>query len=95
MIVPIPSINLPHTPSPKNICPVIIKIPYTPDFVRLAESYGIKGIRVENESEIDAAFEEAKSNKKMPTIIEFIIASDELVLPMVKPGKPVNDMIIN
>ncbi len=75
---------------PNEKCP-----PYTPDFVRLAESYGIKGIRVENESEIDAAFEEAKSNKKMPTIIEFIIASDELVLPMVKPGKPVNDMIIN
>ena len=35
---------------------------YTPDFVKLAESYGAKGIRVTKTEEISAAFEEAKKN---------------------------------
>lgn len=45
---------------------------YTPDFVKLAESYGAKGIRVTKREEIAPAFEEAKKNTKTPTIIEFI-----------------------
>ena len=42
---------------------------YTPDFVKLAESYGAKGIRVFNKNEVAAAFEEAKKNTKVPTLI--------------------------
>ena len=38
---------------------------YTPDFIRLAESYGAKGIRVTEKDQIAAAFEEAKKNKKL------------------------------
>ena len=37
---------------------------YTPDFIRLAESYGAKGIRVTEKDQIAAAFEEAKKNTK-------------------------------
>ena len=59
---------------------------YTPDFIRLAESYGAKGIRVTEKDQIAAAFEEAKKNTKTPTIIEFIIDPEEMVYPMVKPG---------
>ena len=51
---------------------------YTPDFVKLAESYGAKGIRVTETEEIAAAFEEAKKNTKTPTLIEFIIDPEEL-----------------
>ena len=46
---------------------------YTPDFVKLAESYGAKGLRVSRKEEIAAAFEEAKKNTKTPTLIEFLI----------------------
>jgi acetolactate synthase-1/2/3 large subunit len=74
---------------PNEDCP-----PYTPDFVKVAESYGGVGIRVENEAEIDAAFAEAKKQKNVPTIIEFLIASDEIVLPMVKSGNPMSEMIL-
>lgn len=74
---------------PNDACP-----PYTPDFVRLAESYGAHGIRVEREEDINAAFAEAKKHKKEPTVIEFLIASDEIVLPMVKSGNPMSEMIL-
>lgn len=68
---------------------------YTPDFVRLAESYGAKGIRVTKKSEIAAAFEEAKKNTKTPTLIEFIIDPEEMVYPMIKPGGTLEDMIMD
>lgn len=74
---------------PNRSCP-----PYTPDFVKLVESYGGVGIRVEKEEEIDAAFEKAKENRDVPTLIEFMIATDEIVLPMVKSGNPMSEMIL-
>lgn len=37
---------------------------YTPDFVKLAESYGAKGIRVMRKEDIAAAFEQAKKRRK-------------------------------
>ncbi len=74
---------------PNSSCP-----PYTPDFVKLAESYGAYGIRVEKEEDIDAAFAEAKKHKHAPTIIEFMISTDEIVLPMVKGGNPMSEMIL-
>ena len=39
---------------------------YTPDFIKLAESYRAKGIRVTKKEEIAAAFKEAKKNTKAP-----------------------------
>ena len=68
---------------------------YTPDFVKLAESYGAKGIRVTKTEEISAAFEEAKKNTKTPTLIEFIIDPEEMVYPMIKPGGTLEDMIMD
>ena len=74
---------------PNKNCP-----PYTPDFVKLVESYGGVGIRVEREEDIDAAFAEAKKHKDVPVLIEFMIATDEIVLPMVKSGNPMSEMIL-
>ncbi len=74
---------------PNDNCP-----PYTPDFVALAESYGCKGIRVTKPEEIRTALLDAQATTDRPTIIEFIIATDELVLPMVKSGSPMSDMIL-
>lgn len=67
---------------------------YTPDFVRLAESYGAKGIRVTNESEIAGALLEAKSTEKIPVVIEFIIGREENVMPIVPPGNSLENMIL-
>lgn len=74
---------------PGKDCPV-----YEPDFVKWAESYGTKGIRVTNTEEMNAAFEEAKKNKKTSTVIEFMIATEDIVLPMVKSGTAMSQMIL-
>lgn len=68
---------------------------YRPDFVKLAESYGAYGIRVEKEEDIAKAFEEAKTHKNAPTLIEFIIDAEELVYPMIKPGGTLEEMLLS
>lgn len=68
---------------------------YTPDFIKLAESYGAKGIRVTKREEISAAFEEAKKNTTVPTLIEFIIDPEEMVYPMIQPGGTLEQMILD
>ncbi|MDF2586237.1 MAG: acetolactate synthase, large subunit, biosynthetic type [Anaerocolumna sp.] len=78
-----------HCGGANNGCPA-----YSPDFIKLAESYGAFGIRVEKEEDIELAFNNAMKNEKAPTIIEFMIDSEELVLPMVQGGKPLSEMIL-
>ena len=75
--------------NPGKDCPA-----YTPDFIKLAESYGAYGIRVTREDEIVLAFQTAKRNRTAPTIIEFIIEPEENVLPIVHPGRPLSEMIM-
>lgn len=66
---------------------------YVPDFVKLAESYNILGIRVTDEKDIEAAFEKAAANKNRPTVIEFMISCEYDVYPMVPGGKALTDML--
>ena len=68
--------------------------PYTPDFIRLAESYGAYGIRVTDEDKLSDAFEEAKKNTDAPTIIEILIDFKDVVLPMVQSGKALDNMLL-
>ena len=72
--------------SPTERCPE-----YTPDFTKLEESYGAKGIRVTKENEIAAAFETAKNTLKVPAVIEFMIEPEENVMPIVPPGNALDD----
>lgn len=78
-----------HCSNPGEACP-----PYIPDFVKLAESYGAVGIRVDDGKDIEAAFLAAQNNKKGPTLIEFLIEPEFNVLPIVPPGNPLNEMIM-
>ena len=68
--------------------------PYTPDFVKLAESYGAKGIRVTKNEQIQDALQEAAKATDSPVVIECIIDSEMNVLPMVKSGSPLTEMIL-
>lgn len=74
--------------NPNAQCP-----PYIPDFVKLAESYGMEGIRVTKREDVAAAFERAKANKKAPTLIEFIIDREADILPMVPGGNALSEMV--
>lgn len=76
--------------NPDKCCP-----PYTPDFVKLAESYGALGIRVERENDLEAAFTAAGKETKRPTVIEFLIDPEANVSPMVPTGKPLSEMVMD
>jgi acetolactate synthase-1/2/3 large subunit len=64
-----------------------------PDFVKLADAYGIRGFRAKDEGEFRAALDEALSQRK-PALLECILDIDEKVLPMVPSGKPIDELIL-
>lgn len=68
---------------------------YIPDFIKLAESYQVKGIRVTKEEEIANALHTAKRNQKGPTLIEFVIEREANVLPIVPGGNSLTEMILD
>lgn len=68
---------------------------YTPDFIKLAESYGARAIRVTRKDEVADAFRKAKENKTVPTLIEFMISPEEMVYPMIRPNGTLEDMIMD
>ncbi len=69
--------------------------PYTPDFVKLAESYGAIGLRVTKKEEVVPAFEKAKKSTKVPVLIEFQIDPEDLVYPMIRPNGTLEDMVLD
>lgn len=79
----------------RNRCGEVSCPEYTPDFVKLAESYGAKGIRVSKKEEIEPAFRDAMNSKKTPVIIEFLINPEDLVYPMIQPNGTLKDMIMD
>lgn len=62
------------------------------DFARIADAFGVPGTRVEREKEIDGAIEKALSTDG-PALVEFRIAMEEKVFPMVPPGAGMDEMI--
>ncbi|MDD5673312.1 MAG: biosynthetic-type acetolactate synthase large subunit [Chitinivibrionales bacterium] len=62
------------------------KKPYVPDFVRLAESYDIPGLRATKASEVVPVLQEGL-NKEGPVVMEFMVAPEENVYPIVPVGK--------
>lgn len=65
----------------------------SPDFVKLAEAYGAKGIRVEKEDQIIPAMKEAIEYPG-PVFLDFIIEPFETVYPWVLAGKPMHEVLL-
>ena len=63
-----------------------------PDFVKLAEAYGITGIRVTDKSQVEAAIRQAMEIPG-PVVVDFIVKQDEQVYPMIPAGESVNEMM--
>ncbi|HDN85791.1 MAG TPA: biosynthetic-type acetolactate synthase large subunit [Candidatus Omnitrophica bacterium] len=63
-----------------------------PDFVKVAEGYGIKGIKVTKSSQIKKAVKEILSYKG-PVVADFWVEEEENVFPMVPAGEAINRMI--
>ncbi|HHQ44779.1 MAG TPA: biosynthetic-type acetolactate synthase large subunit [Candidatus Altiarchaeales archaeon] len=64
----------------------------TPDFVKLAEAFGAKGIRVEKASEISDALKTAKKSGETH-VIDVLVDPHEHILPMVPSGGKIHEMI--
>ena len=66
----------------------------SPDFVKLAEAYGAHAIRCFQPSGVRAALEEAMAVTDRPTVLDFRIAKEENVYPMIKSGGTIKDMVV-
>ena len=67
---------------------------FGPDWVKLADAYGIQGYRAKNETEFEQVFKKAFASGK-PAVIDAKVDIDELVLPMVPGGKPIYNHIMS
>ena len=63
-----------------------------PDFVKLAEAFGIFGARVTDKSQVVSTILEAMEYDG-PAIIDFVVEQEENVYPMIPSGMTVQDMI--
>ncbi|ARJ48199.1 acetolactate synthase 3 large subunit [Candidatus Pelagibacter sp. RS39] len=64
-----------------------------PDFVKLAEAYGCKGIKADNPQELDDKIQEM-IDYKGPVIFDCHVDPNENCFPMIPSGKPHNQMIL-
>ncbi len=64
-----------------------------PDFVKLAESFGIKGLRCENPLELEGKFKEMLAHKG-PVLFECVIEKSENVFPMIPAGAAHNEILL-
>ena len=62
------------------------------DFVKLAEAFGVTGMRITHDNEIDETLKKALALNE-PVVIDVQISPDENVLPMIPPGKTVNEIV--
>ena len=63
-----------------------------PDFVKIAEAYGIRGLQVKHKQEIAPAIKQAMEHQG-PFLIDFMIEPEENVYPMVAPGASITELI--
>ncbi|MDG5751390.1 biosynthetic-type acetolactate synthase large subunit [Qipengyuania sp. XHP0211] len=64
-----------------------------PDFVKLAEAYGWKGIRIEDESQLDAGIEAMLAHDG-PVIVDCMVAKEANCFPMIPSGAAHTDMLL-
>lgn len=64
----------------------------SPDFMKLAEAYRIKGVKIEKPQDLEKLLRENIENNE-PVLIECVVSKEENVLPMVPPGGEGHKMI--
>lgn len=64
-----------------------------PDFVKLAESFGARGLKIERPEDVEATIREGLSTEGV-VLMEIMVDCEELVYPMIAPGGAMNEMIL-
>jgi acetolactate synthase-1/2/3 large subunit len=68
------------------------KVKYVPDFVRLAESYSILGLRATKHADVVPVLTQGLESDG-PAVMEFAVTPEENVFPMVPAGKPIDQAL--
>ncbi len=66
---------------------------HTPDFVKLAEAYGAKGLRATTPDEVEKVLSEGLAHPGA-VIMDFVVEQEECVYPMVPAGAPIKNMLL-
>jgi acetolactate synthase-1/2/3 large subunit len=66
-----------------------------PNFVKMAESMGCVGIRVDDPSEVQAAIDKANSINDRPVVVDFRVDAGEKVFPMVAAGQSNDNLMLH
>ena len=66
---------------------------HAPDFVKLAEAYGALGLRATKPEEVESVLQQGLETPKT-VIMEFKVAKEEGVYPMVPAGAPITEMLL-
>ena len=64
----------------------------SPDYLKIAEAYGLSGYRVKKRKEIPGVIQKVKKIKG-PVLVEFVVEQHDMVYPMVPAGADLNAMI--
>jgi len=64
---------------------------YAPDFVKLAEAYGVVGLRATKPEEVESVLKQGLSLDR-PVLMDFRVSREECVYPMVHPGDSISNM---
>jgi len=75
----------------KRYCEVDLSV--SPDYVKLAEAYGLRGLRVETPEAARAVLQEALEVDE-PVVVDCVVEPEENVYPMVAPGKRLDEMVL-
>jgi acetolactate synthase I/II/III large subunit len=67
---------------------------FSPDFVKLAEAYGAAGFRIEKNEEVAPAILKALEITDRPIVLDFHVAREENVYPMIPGGKSFKEIIM-
>ncbi|NDL67621.1 biosynthetic-type acetolactate synthase large subunit [Anaerotalea alkaliphila] len=62
------------------------------DYVKLCEAFGAQGYNLDKVEDIDAVFDKAFASD-VPVVINCIVDKDDMVYPMVAPGKPIDELV--
>jgi acetolactate synthase-1/2/3 large subunit len=65
-----------------------------PDFVKLAEAFGIKGIRIKRPADVERKIKEALAYNEGPIVIHAEVVKQDNVFPMIPAGGTASDMLI-
>jgi acetolactate synthase-1/2/3 large subunit len=65
---------------------------HSPDFVKLAEAFGMVGLRVKTKDQVVPSIRQAMEHDG-PVVVDFVVRTEENVYPFIPPGGSVTSMV--